>query len=215
MNQLLPTRFKLFYSEYKDKVLKILDIGAGSHSASITKKWFPNCEYHGVDIVEDYDNSTGDISLMDKFFLMDLTQLKFDALPESYYDIIILSHVIEHLHNGDAVVEKLLPKLKKGGLIYIEFPGIRSAKLPSKKGTLNFYDDKTHVRIFSSDEVSKILLKNNFSIIKSGVRRDWQRILLLPLFIVYSKITRGYVEGSVFWDLLGFAEFVAARKNSN
>lgn len=30
-----------------------------------------------------------------------------------------------------------------------EWPRINSTKFPSKKGTLNFFDDETHVRIYS------------------------------------------------------------------
>ena len=37
--------------------LRILDIGSGSHSSSITKKWLPNCHYTGVDRDANYDNT--------------------------------------------------------------------------------------------------------------------------------------------------------------
>lgn len=212
MNHLLPYRFKHFYNEFRNKDFNLLDVGAGSHSASLTKKWFPNCSYYGIDKVSDYENDPADLELMTEFYQLDVTQLKFDIIPDSFFDVIIMSHIIEHLENGDQVISMLLPKLKKNGLIYIEFPSVRSSKLPSKKGTLNFYDDETHVRLYKPDEISQILRENSFKIISSGVRRDWIKVLLTPANMIKSKIELGYVTGSVFWDLLGFADYVFAKK---
>src|ERR1035437_6719970 len=118
----------------------ILDVGAGSHSASITKKWLPKCHYTGIDISKNYDNDESDFKLMDEFIEMDLTKLDFEKIPENNYDMIVMSHVIEHLQNGDKVIAGLLSKLKKGGVIYLEFPSERSVNFPSKRETLNFYD---------------------------------------------------------------------------
>jgi hypothetical protein len=44
------------------------------------------------------------------------------------------------------------------------------------------------------------------------VRRDWIKVFLTPVNILKSKLELGYVTGSVFWDLLGFADYVFARK---
>lgn len=97
-------------------------------------------------------------------------------------------------------------------MIYIEYPSARSTKFPSMKGALNFYDDPTHCRIYTLDEIESLLLEKSFKILSSGVRRDWVRIVLLPLFMVSSKIKLGYVSGSVFGDLVGFADYVFAEK---
>lgn len=145
------------YVEKKEN-LKILDIGAGNHSASRTKEFFQDCEYWGVDKCKDYGNDD-DINVMDKFCEIDLTTLQFSDVPDSYFDVIIMSHVIEHLPNGDKVIESLINKLAPNGIIYIEWPGIRSTKLSSKKGTLNFFDEDTHIRIYSLQEIYNLLLR--------------------------------------------------------
>jgi SAM-dependent methyltransferase len=146
---------------------------------------------------------------------MDLTALRFDDIPNAAYDVILMAHVIEHLHNGDEVLRGLAPKLRPGGMIYVEFPGPRSLRLPSKRGTLNFWDDPTHVRVFTSAEVSTLLTSLGFQIVRSGVRRDWLRVALTPAIAVHSKWKNGYVAGGVFWDLAGFAEGVVAVKNGH
>lgn len=213
MPYILPHKFRFFYNELKNKSFALLDVGAGTQSPTKTKQYFPQCEYHGID-KGNFGNSDADFKAMHAFYDMDLTALDFKAIPENYFDVMILSHVIEHLENGDKVLEGLSSKIKKGGRVYIEYPGLRSTKLPRMKSTLNFYDDPTHVRIYSVEEVSGILKKHGFEIVRSGTRRYWPFILLLPVSLIQQRIKHGYVPGGVFWDLLGFAEYVYAVKRA-
>jgi ubiquinone/menaquinone biosynthesis C-methylase UbiE len=192
--------------------IKILDIGAGSHSATITKEWFPKCDYTGIDLPGSYNNDEADFKAMDEFIEMDLTKLEFGRIPENKFDMVVMSHVIEHLPNGDKVIEGLIPKLKKNGIIYLEFPSPRSVNFPSKKETLNFYDDPTHCRLFSVKEVSELLEKKKLDVLSAGTRRQLVNIFLMPFKIIYQKFTKGYVRGGVYWDYYGFAEYVCARK---
>lgn len=192
--------------------IHVLDIGSGSHSATITKQWLPHCHYTGVDIEKNFGNDEKDIKAMDAFFEMDLTRLDFSAIPDDNYDLIIMSHVIEHLRNGDKVVEGLLPKLKKNGIIYIEFPSKRSVNFPSMRETLNFYDDPTHCRIYTIKEVSGLLQARGLKALEEGVRRQMINIFAMPVKIPLQLITKGYVRAGVFWDFFGFAEFVLAKK---
>src|SRR5690606_32201635 len=116
----------------------LLDVGSGNHSASKTKNLFPDCEYHGIDIDRSFNNDQRDFEAWHSFYEMDLTRLEFDVIPDNYFDFIRMAHVIEHLHNGDKVIEGLAPKLKPSGYIYIEYPGARSLTLPSMHCTLTF-----------------------------------------------------------------------------
>ena len=210
-NFIPPFRIHLMKKYCPQLKCSILDIGSGSHSATITKKHFPQCHYTGVDRDQNYDNDPKDIANMDAFIQLDLTELNFDKIPDNQYDMIIMSHIIEHLHNGDEVVKGLLPKLKKGGIFYIEFPCEASTTFPSKKGTLNFYDDDTHVRIYSIDEVSSYF-GDDFKVLQAGKNRRLINILLMPIKIIWQKMKLGYVKGGVYWDWYGFADYVMVRK---
>ncbi len=205
-------KFKFLAKIFKQATFKLLDIGAGNNSAKKTKLNFPNCEYHGVDISKDYNNDNENFSLMKDFYELDLTKLEYGIIPENYFDYIQMAHIIEHLYNGDEVIKHLIPKLKKAGYIYIEYPGIKSTKLPSMHGTLNFYDDASHVRIYSVKEIEALLIHNNFEIIKSGTRRNWIYIITMPARIIVSLLKTGKLEGNHFWDILGFAEYIFAQK---
>ena len=147
---------------------------------------------------------------MDKYFLLDLTSSDLSEIESEKYDVIIMSHIIEHLSNGDKVIESVLGKLKKGGSIYIEFPSVRSLSFPSMPGTLNFCDDETHVRIFDMKEVANICMRSGCKIVRAGTRRNLANILLFPAILI-SGIIKGQ-PASAFWDLLGFAEYVFAEK---
>jgi SAM-dependent methyltransferase len=209
---LKPFRYYIITKYCKLSNPVILDIGAGSNSPSIAKQWFPNSNYTGIDINENYNNNKADFEAMDKFVLMDLTQLNFDQLPNNTYDIIIMSHIIEHLHNGDKVIEGLLPKLKKDGLIYIEFPSEKSVGLPSMRETLNFFDDDTHCRIYSLKEICNLLMRQHITVLKAGPRKQWLNIALMPIKIVVHLLTKGYVRAGAMWDYYGFADYVIATK---
>ncbi|WP_317236075.1 methyltransferase domain-containing protein [Niabella hibiscisoli] len=192
-----------------------LDVGAGNRSASKTKAIFPNCEYHGLDIVRDFNNDESDFAAMHSFYELDLTLLNLDIIPDSYFDFIRMAHVIEHLHNGDLVLPALIKKLKPNGYFYIEYPGEKSMHLPSMHGTLNFKDDPTHVRLYSVKEVSAIFENNNCTVIQSGTRRNKLFILLTPFRLLAGLLSTKKLNANIFWDILGFAEFVFAQKKAS
>ncbi len=191
---------------------KTLEIGIGNDSPLIFKKIYPKAEYYGVDKTLDYNLSDKSKSLLDKFYLIDLEKKSLDVVPNNFFDYVIIAHVIEHLDNGEKVIEELCYKIKVKGGFYIEYPRKASARFPSMKGTLNFYDDPTHKRFYDINELKSILTENGFKIIKIGVKRDFMRILGLSVMIIKSYATLGYLLGSVFWDLLGFAEYILAEK---
>ena len=210
MFRVMPHKFKALRRWFGDRPFDLLDVGAGNHSATLAKQWFPRCRYTGLDRDRHYNNDPVDFAAMDRFIELDLTGLDLSSIPDAGFDAILMAHVVEHLANGDEVVRRLTRKLRPGGLFCLEFPGRLSPRLPSKKGTLNFYDDPTHVRLYRHEEIAGILRAEGLHVVRAGTRRDWTGVLLLPLHAFNAKRTYGFVPGGVFWDLLGFAEEVFA-----
>jgi SAM-dependent methyltransferase len=208
----LNNKFIYLKKSFANRPFRLLDIGTGNHSATKTKMVFPQCEYHGVDMSKDYNNSEEDFLLMKSFYEMDLTRLDFSSIPENYFDAILMVHVIEHLYNGDEVIQGILQKLKSGGYMYIEYPGVKSTKLPSMYGTLNFYDDPTHIRLYSIRELSELFASNNCKVLKSGTRRNPWFMMAMPFRVAASLIKGKRVNANVFWDVLGFAEYLWVQK---
>ena len=210
-NVMMPFRFTLLKREYGDRPIHYLDVGCGSNAPTITKRWFPEWKYYGIDR-ERHGNSEEDLDAMEEYFELDLETDSLDVVPDDFFDVVVLSHVIEHVVSGEKVLEALTTKLKPGGKIYVEFPSERSLGLPSMSGTLNFCDDPTHVRVYSVREISNVLLRKGFRVLRAGKRRDKRRIALFPFQLSAKIATRRKIKGSDFWDVVGFAEFVFAEK---
>jgi SAM-dependent methyltransferase len=207
----LPWKYKVL-SRLKNEEFRILDVGCGNESPFYLKKCYPKSIYDGIDKDLSYNLSDKSVNLINSFYPLDLEKNDLSAIKNNFYDFIIMSHVIEHLDNGYEIFTMLLDKVKKGGFIYIEYPSKKSAKFPSMKGTLNFYDDPTHKKFYDIDKLTNILRTNNFIVLGSGVKRDFLRIIFIPFMIIKSLIKNHYIRGSVFWDLLGFAEYILAIK---
>jgi len=175
---------------------KVLDVGCGC-TLEATRRYRPQWEVYGLDKVGDVD------------FKVDLDK----EIPWcGLYDIIIMRHVIEHLKHPKESLEFIVTMLAPGGKIYLEYPSERSLYLPSMPGTLNFYDDPTHIYLPDTKDLSW-LLKCRGLRVESGTRRDWLRILLSPIHIPLKFIYRGFrLRGSDFWDILGFADYILAEK---
>lgn len=214
MSLMRPFKFLEVARAFGDAPFDLLDVGSGNHSATLTKQWFPNVRYSALDRSRDNGDDERDRALIDHFHEIDLSTGDLSQLPDAAYDCILMAHVIEHLPNGEDVLRGLVPKLRPDGLLYVEFPGVRSLGLPSMRGSLNFHDDPTHVRLYTASEVSHALRSFGLRVDRAGTRRDVRAIALLPLRALSSLRQHGYVAGSVFWDLLGFADYVVARRVS-
>jgi SAM-dependent methyltransferase len=206
---LCPPKFNKLYQEYKGKEFLFLDVGCGNHSVKFTKNWFPDSKYYGVD-KGIFNNDQSDFDQMEEFFDIDLTIGSLDGIPNNLFDVVMFSHVIEHLPNGLDIVGELAKKLKPGGKIYIEYPSVKSISLPSMGGNLNFCDDPTHIRVYDLKEIANVLLSNNMIIKRGGPRRNRIRIGFFPIFVIVGLL-KGTPAGA-FWDLLGFVDYIYAEK---
>ncbi|MDP4148530.1 MAG: class I SAM-dependent methyltransferase [Bacteroidota bacterium] len=213
VRRIVNPKFSFLRKYFGKQPFRLLDVGAGNHSAAKVTALFPNCEYYGLDMDRQYNNDDGDFRAMKGFFELDLTRLDYSVIPDRYFDGMLMAHVIEHLPNGDEVLPRLLTKLKPGGYFYIEYPGAKSLSLPSMRGTLNFKDDPTHVRVYSVAELRKIFEAEGCTVLAAGTRRSIWNIIATPARMLNSLVRTGHLRGNIFWDLLGFAEYLQVRKN--
>ena len=162
-----PPKFRYIDQFAHGNSLAILDIGCGNNSPSLTKQYFPTCTYDGVDIQE-YNLNAADHEQMDRFFPVTSEGDGYHAIPEKAYDVVIASHVFEHMRRPNPIIMALCGKLRTGGLFYSAFPSERSLSLPSAVGTLHFSDDRTHVFVPSIREVANIMLAQGLTILYGG-----------------------------------------------
>lgn len=103
----LPVKFKRFYKEFRDKKFTMLDVGCGNHSPKNSKYWFPKIEYYGLD-KQIYNNDIDDFKIMKKYYKINLEKIKMlKEIPDSFFDVIILSHIREYVQNGLEVIANI------------------------------------------------------------------------------------------------------------
>lgn len=118
--RILKLRFKFdILSKYfeRDRKIDVCDFGSGNNSAFIFKNYYPYSTYTGVNREKTYHNNEDDYRCMDCFIQCDLAKESILTKTEKKYDLIIMSYIIEHLKNGEQVIEDAVELLKEGGII--------------------------------------------------------------------------------------------------
>jgi SAM-dependent methyltransferase len=142
----------------------VLDVGCGNNSPYAIKSVFPRCVYTGLDI-GDYNQTTP--NLADHYIV---------TTPEGFageiakfrdcFDVVLSTHNLEHCNDPHAVVACMAGAARVGGYVYLRFPSEISVSLPSRGGTLNFYDDPTHAQAPPRyDEVVAGLVANGCDVV--------------------------------------------------
>ena len=119
-----------------------------------------------------------------KYKKIDNITFKLGIIPDifennfQYFDLIVCSHIIEHIDD----YESLLKQLKKyGKKIFIEVPDFDSYDLNFSKKRFNVepaYTDDDHVREFDRAELLNFFYKNNFKIIKEEYKDCVMRFIV-------------------------------------
>jgi len=214
-----PYHLHLLRQTLRQPGARVLDVGCGNHAPSLTKKSFPSVVYHGLDNAE-WNRDTRDTEALDKFFSLNLNDIEsLSVVPNEHYDIVICSHVLEHLRDPEAVAKSLLTKIREGGTLYVEVPSPATVSWPSAKnryflihGCLNFFDDPTHVRPVDLDVLAAGFGRMGFHVTGPRTRRFARRIALLPVYILAGLLFRRYVPATVVWDIAGFAKYLRVQK---
>lgn len=190
---------------------RLLDIGCGNNSGAVTKKAAPNVYYVGLD-VGDYNQSGESVEMMDEYIVVppDKFAEKVESLKE--FDFVISAHNIEHCCEAERVLRAIPNCLKRGGYLFLAFPCEESVNFPPREGTLNFYDDETHIYMPKFDQVIQGLKDSGMTICFQERRyrplpwrvRGW-------LNEGKSKRLKKILPGTL--DYYGFQSIVWARKD--
>jgi 2-polyprenyl-3-methyl-5-hydroxy-6-metoxy-1,4-benzoquinol methylase len=199
----------------------VLDVGCGNHSPTRTKQLRPDISYVGADIQE-YNLDAADRGAADELLLLPADgfarQLE-GRLAGRRFDLIYLKHVLEHSPEPRELLAVLPPLLKEGGCLFISFPSEASIGFPAAAGTLNFFDDPTHIWLPSVREVLNQMVTAELRPV--WVSRRYHHPLLaaagvLNLGLQYAlwPLRRRLVSNTMLWALFGFESIVVLRKSS-
>ncbi len=134
-------------------------------------------------------------------------------LPEGFFDLAVLVHVIEHFDDARAALRTIKKALKPGGLIYIITPDGGSLSRRVFKRNWWFFSDPTHKSFFSPDSLKDLLESEGFRVLGSAK----------PLFDSFTSDAHSVLGGqnfplffevlAVFLLSLGFLPLRATIRN--
>ncbi|MEN9581126.1 MAG: hypothetical protein RJA70_4135 [Pseudomonadota bacterium] len=128
---------------------RILDVGCGLGVllSGVDNAW----EKHGVELSEfgaKHASAHGTIHVGD---------LASAEYPASYFDVVVLYHVIEHMRNPEAELREIFRVLKPGGTFVIATPDFDSACARRFGENYRLLKDQTHISLFSSESMLRLL----------------------------------------------------------
>ena len=170
---------------------RILDLGCGGGGNCVDfRRLYPHAEIYGVDILEQ-----GPASIRYQQVDLDRGNLPFD---DEFFDIVTLTHVIEHLRNPNRLGSEIYRVLQPDGGFYLETPNWTTILVPSlgfcreQSGGFNFYDDPTHIKPWSKHGLFEFIREQCCLRVETvGTRRNWayvpRNILKLPVALVRNQ----------------------------
>jgi hypothetical protein len=104
--------------------------------------------------------------------------------------------------------------LKPGAQVYFETPHEKTLALPSLQKsaipfTMNFYDDPTHIRVVTTDDLSRVAEKAGLRVEATGISRNW---LFASSQLLYAWLppSRKKFTARIHW--LGWSAYLVARR---
>lgn len=231
MRSMIPKSVKSSYNEFHDVHFnphskewfirglppnsKILDVGCGNNSPASTKRLQPTSFYVGLDVM-DYNQNSPNIA--DEYLIVD--PLNFSkAISEAAskvgkFDAVISSHNLEHCDDRYQVLLEMCRSLEEGGKIYLAFPTAKSIRFPSREGSLNYFDDDTHVDTPPDfDKILEVLSTEGFQVDFKAKRYRPPMAFVYGLSQeLFSIVARKKFSGT--WALYGFESVIWATKTS-
>lgn len=131
--------------------------------------------------------------------------------PDASVDAVTCMHVVEHLGDLNNLFREIRRVLKPGGRVYLETPHPKTLTLPSAAGrfTLNFYDDPTHVRLVTVEDLARQADASRLVVEATGTSRNWLFAALHPVFCLLPA-SRKKFTARVHW--LGWSTYLVAQR---
>jgi len=135
--------------------------------------------------------------------------------PAGSMNAITCMHLVEHLQTLDPLIKEITRLLAPGGRVYFETPHPKSLKVPSATGkaagtfTLNFFDDKTHVRVVPMETLAEGTRREGLEVVQSGISRNW---IFAAAYPALRLLPPGRKRFASYIHWLGWSAYLIARR---
>jgi SAM-dependent methyltransferase len=152
----LNTAAEKIAENYSDKNASILDIGCanGGLLQCLNEKGYTNLT--GIDITQICVENVKKLGYNAYFGGI----FNLEELGNKKYDIVILSHVLEHVYDLQTTAENLKKLLNPNGIIYIEVPD--ASRYPNYYVVPYYYFDCEHINHFDINSLKNLFEDSDF-----------------------------------------------------
>lgn len=170
----------------------------------------PDLVYYGLD-VGDYNQQDPERHA-DHYILTSPENFaaEIEGMKDTF-DAVVSSQNLEHCNDPERVLSSMLQSCKAGGRLYISFPCEASISFPKRYGTLNFYDDSSHVYLPNFNRIVDTIIANGFKIEFMARRyRPVPGFLLGLLLEPFGRVLKRNMPYAATWMLYGYESVIWA-----
>lgn len=148
---------------------KVLDLGCGvgNLGRALKERW--PCEVTGVTYSANEAERAG--QHLDRVYVSNLNEWTPD--PSERFDLIVCSHVLEHLYQPEELLKRLHPALAEGGTLAVALPNLLfwKERLRLLRGSFRYTDggimDVTHFRFFDFVTAQELVRTGGYQIARA------------------------------------------------
>jgi len=199
--------------EKKQKRLKMLDIGVGDgvYESMLDKRVTKKLDVYGIDI------SSAQIKRARKYLkeglVIDVDKKKL-PYKDKYFDIVLVSELLEHTFFPENVLKEATRVLKEKGHLVITFPNSGALQLRISllfygfSPLLNYSKNKEHIRFFNYRDILKLTDNKLKLLSREGLGfclfEKWNFQLKIPTLRVMQIIGNKYLPGLSLGNIIIF-----------
>lgn len=157
------------------KALNVLDVGCGEGlTIQFLHKYYPQVDYQGIDLSQRAISIAKEHNLFAKFSVGSITDLPY---PDSSFDLIICSEVLEHLENPDKALTELTRVSKKYLILTVpNEPWFRISSFLTVKYLTTWGNHPEHIQNWTKNSFLNFVQKYT-KIIKVEMSFPWTMVL--------------------------------------
>lgn len=174
---------------------RLIDIGCGEgRFGEIVKATLPECEVWGI---EPTDAAAAEAKKRcDRLIHSPLDDV--DEIPSSFFDVVTMNDVLEHLPYSEPALRIARRILKQDGHLILSLPNVgyylnlrdlifKNSWEYKEYGVL----DRTHLRFFTQRSAANLLEANGFRVLRAeGINRGKVKLHYAALFALFPRLTK-------------------------